>query len=432
MRGDAGGDKVKIFNRIRKFFNNAANNNDNVVDANKKTWLMSEIMDLFSGKGDGGAYGQDISEITYFMCVKILSESISKIPCYLIDKDKQRVMNHDTNYILSVRPNQYQTPSQFFNYLEYCRNHRGNAFAYVNRLPNGEVEGLYPLNPSTVQIWIDNRNTDDFTNRKIYYCYSDSRNGKTYWFSPEEILHFRSWLCEDNGLVGKSARSILETTLLGAKASSKFLSNLNRKGLQADIVVKYIGDLKKESQDTLLDEIEEQARTNDRRMITLPMGFEVQPLNTSLADAQFVELRKLTSLQIAGAFGIPPDYINDLEKSSYASSSAQNLKFYINTLLPIISQYEQEMNIKLLTRKEIEEKGYKFKFNVNVILRADPEQQASIVQTLVQSAVYTPNEARRWLDLPSVGEIGDKILVNGSMTTLENAGAAYEKKAGDE
>jgi len=190
--------------------------------------------------------------------------------------------------------------------------------------------------------------------------------------------------------------------------------------------------LKKESQDTLLDEIEEQARTNDRRMITLPMGFEVQPLNTSLADAQFVELRKLTSLQIAGAFGIPPYYINDLEKSSYASSSAQNLKFYINTLLPIISQYEQEMNIKLLTRKEIEEKGYKFKFNVNVILRADPEQQASIVQTLVQSAVYTPNEARRWLDLPSVGEIGDKILVNGSMTTLENAGAAYEKKAGDE
>lgn len=424
---------LKIFDKFKKFFNSANVENDVPSAENtseNKTYLMSEIMDLFSGRGGGGEYGRDLSEVTYMTALKVLSESLSKIPVYLIDNDKNRVMDNELSYILSVKPNPYQTPSQFFGYLEFCRNHKGNAFSYVNRLPNGKVEGLYPLNPSSVQVWVNN--TSRFTDISFYYHYFDSKNGKEYWLNPEDVLHFKSWICEDNGLVGKSVRSILASTLLGAKASAKFLNNLNQKGLQADIAVKYVGDLKPESREKLLNEIEEQARINDRRMITLPMGFEIQPLNLKLTDSQFFELRRLTSLQIAAAFGIKPIFLNDLEKSSYASSSAQNMSFYVDTLLAILTQYEQEMRRKLLSRKEIDA-GFKFKFNANVILRADPTAQAEIIQKLTSCGIYSPNDARKWLDMPPIpGDAGDKILVNGSMLPIEQAGAAYKEKNTEE
>ena len=417
---------MKIFDKIKKFFNSTGSDN-NVSVAENKTYLMSEIIDLFSGKGNDREYGQDLGEVTYLTCLKVISEAVGKIPVYLIDENKKRVKDNEIVYLLTVRPNPYQTPSQFFTYLEFCRNHRGNAFCYINRLANGKVEGLYPLDPNLVQLWVNN--TNNFTNRTFYYHYIDSKNGKEYWLNPEDILHFRSWICEDNGLIGKSVRSILASTLLGAKASAKFLNDLHRRGLIANVAVKYVGDLKKESQEALLDEIEEQARTKDRRMITLPIGFDIQTLDLKLTDSQFMELRRLSSLQIAAAFGIKPIFLNDLEKSSYASSSAQNLSFYVDTLLAILSQYEQEMRSKLLTRKEIDA-GLKFKFNANVILRADPTAQAEIIQKLTSCGIYSPNDARKWLDLPPIGEEGDKILVNGSMLPIEYAGAAYKDKIG--
>ena len=50
-------------------------------------------------------------------------------------------------------------------------------------------------------------------------------------------------------------------------------------------------------------------------------------------------------MQIASAFGIKPVQINDYSKSSYASSENQNLAFLVDTLLFILKQYEEELNV---------------------------------------------------------------------------------------
>lgn len=48
-----------------------------------------------------------------------------------MDENKNRIMDHDVMQLFNVQPNQYMTPIQFFTYLEYCRNHYGNAYAYI-------------------------------------------------------------------------------------------------------------------------------------------------------------------------------------------------------------------------------------------------------------------------------------------------------------
>lgn len=396
---------------LKKVFNSGGEN----------TISMSRIMEMFSSS-QSAELGGDLSEIIFFTCLKILSESLGKMPCYLMDADKRRITDHKTTWFLTVKPNEYQTPAQFFGYLEFCRNYYGNAYVYI-ATENGHIKGLYPLDSRSVQIWIDN--AEIFTARKFFYFYTDGRTGKSYYFPPEDILHFKSWLTDESGLVGKSVREILATSFASAKASSKLLNDLYTNGLTASAVVKYTGDLKQESQDKLLDNIIAQSKEKGRRLITLPIGFDLQKLDMSLADSQFFELKKFTALQIAAAFGISPDQINDLTKSSYASSAAQQLAFLQNTLLYIITNYEQELNCKLLTREEILS-GLHFKFNQNVLLRANPETQADIIQKMLSGGVYSVNEARLLLDKPAVPE-GEVRYCNGSYTRLEDIGIAYER-----
>lgn len=400
---------MKVLQKIKRYFQNS---NDTIS--------LSDINELFFSDS-ARQYGADLSEITYFTCLKTLSEALGKMPVYLMSENKERITDHETARFLSVSPNSIYTPIQFFTYMEFCRNHFGNAYAYVERL-NGKITGIYPLDPRMVQIWVNN--TDVFTKRKYTYYYTDERSGKAFWLDPEDVLHVKSWVTDRSGLAGKSVREILATNMAGSKASQAFLNDLYQKGLTANAVVKYVGDLSREQQRVMLKQIDKQARDEGRRLITLPVGYDIQTLDLKLTDSQFYELKKYNSLQVAAAFGIQPNQLNDYSKSSYANSAAQSLAFYVNTLLYNITLYEQEFNRKLLTTRE-QVQGLGFKFNVWTILRGDPTQQADVLQKMVSSAIYSPNEARNKLDMPPTTG-GDVHIVNGSYVKLEDVGRAYK------
>lgn len=380
---------------------------------------VDRLNSLFSTGGDVifGSRSSDLSEITYYTCLKVLSESVGKLPCYVIDEDKKRLDGHAVNYTLNVRPNEYQTPSQFFTYLEFCRNHYGNCYVYIQRGLNGQPENLLPLDPHRVQLWVNN--TAVFTDRSYYYVYSDI-GGKQFSILPDDMLHVKAWLTEDNLLIGRSAREILATSLAGARASSEFLNDLYQHGLLARACIKYVGDLKPASQEALLNRLEEQANMHGRRMIALPVGFDVQKLDLNLTDSQFFELKRFSAQQIAAVFGVEPNQLNDYSKASYANSVAQNLSFYVDTLLPIVTNYEQEFRTKLLTHDEIN-KGLKVKFNINAILRPDPATQADIITKLIANGVYTLDEARGWLDMPPHEDgTGNQPLINAAYKPLKD------------
>ena len=74
---------------IKQVFNSSGSEN---------TTSMRRIMELFSGSYNA-ELGSDLSEIVFFSCLKILSESLGKMPCYLMDADKRRINNHDTTWL---------------------------------------------------------------------------------------------------------------------------------------------------------------------------------------------------------------------------------------------------------------------------------------------------------------------------------------------
>jgi hypothetical protein len=85
--------------------------------------------------------------------------------------------------------------------------------------------------------------------------------------------------------------------------------------------------------------------------------------------------------------------------------------------------YEEEITYKSLSSQLINQ-GYFFKFNVNVILRADIKSQIEALSKGVNNAIYSPDEARNFLDLPAK-EGGDQLIVNGNYIPITKVGTQY-------
>lgn len=378
--------------------------------------------------------GDALNEATYFACIKVLSESLGKLPLKLMKHDEDAgvisMRGHPLYYVLHNRPNPYMTSTVFWSTMERCRDHFGNAFALITGYPTHTQ--LWVLDPTRVEIWWDNaRLLKDVPD--IWYKYS-GEDGREYLLSHSEVLHLPTSNTHD-GIVGKPVRQQLAETILGGRKSQKLLNKMYETGFTAKAVLQYTSDLSDESAQKYRRLIERYISGNLKsegleNIIPLEYGSTLTPLNMKLSDGQFLETKQYTALQIASAFGIKPMQIGDYSKSSYASAEAQQLDFYISTMLYIIKQYEEELTEKLLTDED-RKNGLHFKFNVSVVLRADQETQMRTLSTAVTNGVYTPNEARRLLDMPD-RDGGDRLYVNGNVLPIELAGIQYTRDTGGE
>ena len=205
------------------------------------------------------------------------------------------------------------------------------------------------------------------------------------------------------------------------------MNSLYESGLTAKATLEYTGELNETAKTALIKSFEEfgSGAKNTGKIIPVPLGMKLTPLDIKLSDSQFFELKKYTALQIAAAFGVKPNQINDYSKSSYANSELQQLSFYVDTELFVIKQYEEEINYKMMTEEE-QDDGFYYKFNEKVLFRTDSKTQMSYLKEGVAGSIMMSNEARRKLDLPDA-EGGDVLLANGNVIPLTQAGAAYLK-----
>lgn len=383
------------------------------VNLNDEAFLKMLGIDI------GNLDSNKLSEVTYFTCVKILSESMGKLPLKLYketSKGLEKAQDHELYNVLKIRPNPYMTSSTFWATIEANKNHYGNAYAYINYSGKGKVKDLWIMASKDIQVWCDDAGI--FTkDNAIWYVYTEPRTGKQYRMHYQSVLHFKTGVSLD-GILGLSVNNMLKVSLENVQSGAKYLNNYFKNGLMGKAIVSYTGDLSNEAARKMAGKVEEfsSGLANAGKIIPLPLGFGLTPLNVNMTDAQFLEINKYSALQIAGAFGIQPNQINNYDKGNYANVESQQRGFYVDTLLPILKQYEEELAYKLLLTDELQS-GYCFKFNVNSILRADFATQMEGLSKGVNNAIYTPNEARNLIDLP-LKDGGDELICNGNYVPL--------------
>ena len=393
-----------------------------------ETMTLNQLLD-FLGVHD--TKGPALSEATYFACCKVLSEAVGKLPLKIQQHTEGQgiriAREHPFFRMLNERPNRYMTASTFWSTMELCRNHYGNAYAWIDTRDPQKPQ-LWPLDPRHVRVYYDDaRRLDKVAD--VYYQYTTAEGVIVY--GSEEVLHFKSHNTID-GLVGVSVREQLAATIQGNIKAQKMVNELYDSGMTAKTVLQYTGGLNDANVQTLLKQIEDYqlGKKGKGAAIPIPPGFSLTPLNMKLADSQFLEVKQYSAMQIASAFGVKPYQVGDYTKSSYASAEAQQLSFLVDTLIFILKQYEEEIGYKLLSDTE-EAEGYHAKFNTGVMLRADQKTQIETLSAAVSNFLLTPNEAREMLDRPAK-DGGDQLLGNGASIPVQYTGAQYTNIAREE
>jgi len=373
-----------------------------------------------------------LKEITVYTCIKILSETLGKLPIKIYQDTstgKQKMTGDYRSRLLKLRPNPYMSAFDFWKLMEVLRNIHGNAYAWLDVASvgrnAGQIQGIYPLKSEQMKVFVDDIGLLSSKNR-VWYEYRDDA-GTSYIIDSDSILHFKGMSI--NGLIGLSTIEMLRSNIENAKGASNFLNNSYRKGMQAAGILQYVGDLDEDKKNKLRDKFEAMSSglINANRLAVMPLGVTYQPLQLKLTDAQFLENTRLTIQQLTAAFGIKPHQVNDQTKTSYASTSEANREFYTDTMLAILTMYEQELDYKMFLNREIDA-GYYTKWNADVILRADPEKRYAMYKDAVQNALKTPNECRELEEDPAMPG-GDVLYGNSALAPIDllAQGIAFNK-----
>lgn len=378
------------------------------------------MLKAFGIDADSYVNEEALKEATYFTCIKLLSESVAKVPLYLVKETDQGNIRQKREYLyqlLSLRPNPYMTAIDFWRALEINRHHTGHGCAFIEKDRAGNIVNLWPV--QLKNITIDNAGLMSSKMRnKVLVTYTEIGNSAEQYCLYEDIIHLKSF--SQNGINSKANREMMATTIDTASKSQKYLNDLYNNGLTNKAIVQLTSDNKDEKFLRTVQEKFDRLYSNTGRIFTVPAGYNVSTLNLTLADAQFEQIRRMSISQIASSFGIKMFQLNDLKDTNNNSLEQQQLSFLVDTLLILFESIEQEVDWKLL-RADQRAQGLKSRFNTSVMLRTTAQTQADILTKYVTSGIYTPNEARLMTQMMAK-DGADELVVNSGVMKLKDLG----------
>ena len=368
---------------------------------------------------------------TYFSCLKILSESIAK--CHLEikqDTDKGEVVakEHYLYELLRLRPNESMSTVDLLKTLVLLYKHEGIAGILIDRDYKGNVRALYPAR--VLEIIIDNLGlVKSNKNNKVAIKYKVC--GKEGYCFEKDMVLLKDFTLD--GVNTLATKDILDSTYATSVKSEEYLNSLFDSGLTNKLAISTTSDIQDRSK---LEDIRTTfdyllGSDKNERIFPIPAGFDVKPLNLSLSDAQFEQLKKMSVKEIASSLGVPMSKLGDLSDTNNNSLEQSNISFLVDTLQIIFESIEQESDYKILN-KTLREEGYKIRFNVGVMLKCSPKEQSEIVSRYMDKGIYTINDSRRLLGYTDI-EGGDIPMVTSGYMPLDITREYYSKdlKGGD-
>jgi len=400
---------LKIFTQNLR----SAWNNPNFILGTEKVWIDS-IMPTMIGSTNAEFNIENAEKIsTLFTCIKILSETLSRMPLNIYsDKGQGRTVDkEDYRYpILHYNPNNWTNQQTFFSALEYWRNLKGNSFARIYRNGNGKLKSLVLIPPSRVIGY-------NIINDELYYKIKIDENTEQK-INASEILHFKG--ITKDGIWGVSALEALKMNLSSSYQGIQTLENFYKNNAVSPKAIK--STVTGANQKALLEAIEEFNKKyvgaiNAGKMITLPPNSELQDMSMNFADAVFIETFKFNASQISSLFGIPPEMVGLFEASKFNNVEQLQKNFYINAIAAIARLYRQEMEHKLLTTEE-RLGGISIEFNTMSMVELDAATRSAYLKTMTGMGVATINDVAKLEGFSTYPE-GDKHYIPGNYLTVE-------------
>ncbi|UTH13301.1 phage portal protein [Macrococcus equipercicus] len=345
-----------------------------------------------------------------YACVTVLADDMAKYPISLLakkDKKIERETDHPVYHLLKKNPNEYMTAFVWKRLMVTHMMLYGNAYCYITRNTRGQATEVLPLNPLTT--------AKRYDMDKKEYMYVTQLNNKSYVISSDDVLHFMGLSLD--GHVGLSPIQVIRHNLSTNIGGNKHQSSFYRKSAIPRGILKSTELINKENKDKLREAWYEV--NNDEDIAVVDGALEFQTITIPQKDAQFIESMKFNKLQIASIFKVPPHKVGELDRATFSNIEQQSLQYVINTIQPLVTNFEEELNTKLLNIVD-EQAGRYCKFNLEAELRGDSESRAKFYETMQKIGSYSINDILGFEDMELLDDdIGNMRFGNLNLVPID-------------
>ena len=345
---------------------------------------------------------------------RILCNDFGMIPFSLYKKSGDArvpisVSNLDT--VFKVRPNDNMTP-----YMT-ARTVMSNAFwhgfgAVWNRRDSyGQIVERIPLPSDCCSI------RQDKETGQYFYDYSVDGVYRTFTGYELSFLFFESY----DGIRGRGFLDMARETVGADGAAQQYGRKFYQNGAMISGIVEVDSALSQEGRDTIREQFSSYNPYGDNafKVAVLTRGYKFTPIGLNQKDAQFIESRSFSVEEVSRFTGIPKSMLQS-GKEAFDSNTQQRVVFVQDTLVPYVTQWEQENTYKCLFSMQRKE-GMYFKGNVSVLMRGDDKSRSEYYEKQIQNGVMCPDECRALEERdPIPGGLGKQFLATKNLGSLES------------
>lgn len=362
---------------------------------------------LFGSDDDCSVTGRRaMYNTTVYTCVQVRAEALSTFPASVkqySESGSRTATEHPAHKLIHDKPNPFQTACDFWKTVSLHIDNDGDCFAVISYSGAYRPKRLDIIPyPKEVQILVDDKG-------EPWYQYGSKK------YASYEILHFKDLSLDGFRGCGK-IRYNAET--IG------YSNKLKNYGKNA-VGLKPPGYFSTDANfNTVKQQGEELAKGwNDNiangKTPILPFGLKYMNLMISPGEAQYLEAIGATKEDIYGIFRVPPTLAQNYQRATFANAEQQDLVFVKYTMLPLITNIEQECNAKLFAEEnETSKTPYYVKFNTGALLRGDFKSRTEGYRTLFQIGAIngdTIAELEDW----NKWEGGDRRFIPMNMIPLD-------------
>lgn len=332
-----------------------------------------------------------------YAAVTRIANTVASIPVHIY-KGLERQDTHPLEKLLNLSPNPSMSAYIFKQTMEAFRNTEGMAYALIIRDGLGEITRLDVLDPTRVRPLIER------DSREIWY--DITLEGKTYPIPGYMVLALKHMSA--NGISGIRPLDVLRGSL-DYDAEVKEISLNQLDGINHGVMLEVPGQALDETRKAqIVADFLDAYESSGQRVLVLEGGIKATTFNQSPVDAQLMDVERITRNRVATVYNLPPHMLGDYSDTSFSTAEQQMQEFLQLTIIPIVQQWEDELNRKLLSDADYKV-GYRFRFDTDSLIRADMVAMANKYQMAIRGGWMRMNEVREREGLPPDPN-GDELM----------------------
>jgi len=335
---------------------------------------------------------------TVFACRRVISEDVAKLPRRVMRRwvDATDVVHdtaqsdHPLHRLLTVEPNDWMTPFDFWQYLIAVATCHHGAYAIIQRDRHGRVDELLPLLPGCVAV-----ETDQYWRP----TYRVTGYGAHFLLDPHQVFRLHGPMFDP--FRGAAVFSLAREAVGLAAAIEASQARFHANDLRPAGIVTTTAKLEKEKRDLIRDAwMGAYGPGGSGGVAVLDEGFDFKALTAEGVKQEVIENRKFQVSEICRFFRVAPVMIGHNDGSqSYASIEAQQQAHKEFTLDPWVRRIEEAATLQLLTASE-RDAGYRVDIDMDALMRGTPTDRVNYYDRAIKAGLMTPNEARLREGLP--------------------------------